>query len=244
MKYIYAIFQKEVSAFFNSLIGYVVMAVFLTGIGLFFWVFEGSVLETGVANMDILFDLAPYMLLFLVPAITMRAFSEEVKSGTIEFLLTKPITAGQLILGKYGASVFLVFFAILPTLIYYLCMSFIAKPAWSLDTGAIIGAYIGLLALGAIFAAVGLFTSSLTDNQIVAFILGVFICFVGYLGFDLIAGLKLFNAVNGVILKIGVIEHYRSISRGVIDTRDILYFFSVVTILLILTYLSLNARKQ
>ncbi len=244
MHSIYTILHKEVAAFFNSLIAYMVIAVFLTGVGLFFWGFEGNILDTGLANMDILFDIGPYMFLFLVPAITMRSFSEEMKSGTLEFLITKPLTDWHIILGKYFAAVFLVFFSLLPTLIYYITIYILGNPTGNLDQGAIWGAYIGLFFLGAIFAAIGIFTSALTDSQIVAFIGGVFLCFFLFLAFELTAGLSAFAGINGVFIKIGIMEHYRSISRGVIDTRDMLYFVTLIAIFLILTKMVLNVRKK
>lgn len=233
MSTILTIFRKEVASFFNSLIAYVVIAVFLTGTGLFFWVFPNNVLETGFASLDMLFEAGPYMFLFLVPAITMRAFSEEMKARTMEFLVTKPLTDWQIILGKYFAAVFLVLFALLPTLIYYFSVSALGDPPGNLDTGATIGAYIGLFLLGCIFAAIGLFTSALTDNQIIAFILGVFLCFFFYLGFEFLAGIQNLDTVNAFFLKVGISEHYESIRRGVIDSRDALYYVSFVAIALI-----------
>lgn len=244
MQSVTTLIRKEVASFFNSLIGYMVIAVFLTGVGLFFWLFEANILETGVAGLDALFDFGPYMFLFLVPAITMRAFSEEIKTGTIEFLVTKPITDWQIILGKYFASVFLVIFALLPTLIYYFSVYYLSNPVGNLDNGAIITSYIGLFSLGAIFSAIGLFTSALSDNQIVAFILGVFLCFFLFLAFDFTANIQALSAINGIFIKIGIMEHYRSISRGVIDTRDIVYFISVIVIFLVMTKIVLNGKRQ
>jgi len=244
MQNVIQLFRKEVASFFNSLIGYLVIAVFLTGVGLFFWLFEYNVLETGLAQMDSLFDYGPYLFLFLVPAITMRAFSEEMKTGTIELLLTKPLTDWQIILGKYLAAAFLVLFSLLPTLLYLITVYQLGEPVGNVDMGAAVGAYIGLFFLGCIFAAIGLFTSALTDSQIVAFILGVFLCFFFYIGFDFLAGIKALNAVNLLFLKLGIIEHYRSISRGVIDTRDALYFISFVAITLILTRVVLDMKKR
>jgi ABC-2 type transport system permease protein len=238
------LFRKEVAAFFNSLIAYLVMAVFLTGVGLFFWLFEFNALETGYADMNALFDFGPYFFLLLVPAITMRSFSEEMKSGTLEILLTKPITEWQIILGKYFAAVFLVLFALFPTLVYFATVYWLGDPVGNIDTGATMGSYLGLFFLGAIFAAIGIFASSLSDNQIVAFILGVFMCFVLFIAFDFLAGVKVLNTVNAAIIKIGIMEHYRSISRGVIDTRDAVYFLSVSAIFLILTKLSLNSQRR
>lgn len=239
----FTIFRKEVAAFFNSLIAYLVIAVFLTGVGMFFWLFEQNALETGYAEMNALFDFGPYFFLLLVPAITMRSFSEEMKSGTMEFLVTKPITAWQIIVGKYLAAVFLVFFALLPTVLYFITIYWLGEPVGNIDTGATIGSYIGLFCLGAIFAAIGVFCSALTDNQIVAFILGVFLCFVLFLAFDFLAGMKVLNTVNAVLIKVGIMAHYRSISRGVIDTRDAFYFVSVVGIFLLLTHALLQRKR-
>lgn len=238
------IFRKEVAAFFNSLIAYLVIIFFLTGVGVFFWLFEGNVLETGIAGMDPLFIYGPYMFLFLVPAITMRSFSEEMKTGTFELLITKPLYDWQIIGGKYLATIFLVFFSLLPTLIYYFTIYYLGSPSGNLDQGAIWGAYIGLFALGCIFAAIGLFTSSLTDNQIISFITGVFLCFFLFMVFDFAAGIPVFSPINRVVVQIGIFEHYQSISRGVIDTRDVIYFLSVVSVFLILTQVSLNGKKK
>ncbi len=234
MNSVLSIYRKEVASFFNSLIAYVVIGVFLIGVGLFFWVFEGNVLETREASMQLLFDAGPYFFLFLVPAITMRAFAEEIKTGTIEFLATKPITDWQIILGKYLAAVFLVLFSLIPTFIYYLSLSNLGNPPGNLDAGAIIGSYIGLFFLGSIYAAIGLFTSALSENQIIAYILGLFLCFFFFQAFDLFDGLT----------KLGILAHYASISRGVIDTRDLLYFLSFIGIALISTQMVLGRRKK
>ncbi|MCB0852851.1 MAG: gliding motility-associated ABC transporter permease subunit GldF [Bacteroidetes bacterium] len=237
------IFKKEVAAFFNSLIAYMAISIFLIGSGLFFWVFEYNILETGYATMEGLFFIGPYLFLFLVPAITMRAFSEELKTGTIEFLATKPITDWEIIIGKYLAAIFLVLFALLPTLVYFFSVYWLGEPVGNLDTGATIGAYIGLFFLGRIFAAIGLFTSALTDNQIIAFILGAFLCFFFFMALDLMAGIKVLNSINTFFLKLSINEHYQSISRGVIDSRDALYFLSFIVIALISTKIALNVKK-
>jgi ABC-2 type transport system permease protein len=240
---ILTLFRKEVASFFNSWIAYMVMGVFLTLVGLFFWAFEYNVLETGLAQMDALFDYGPYFLLFLVPAITMRAFSEELKMGTLELLATKPITDWQIILGKFLASAFLVLFSLLPTLLYLATLWWLGNPVGNVDLGATVGAYLGLFALGCIFVGIGLLSSALTDSQIIAFNLGIFSCFVFYQGLEFAAGIKVLNAVNTLLLKASILEHYRSISRGVIDTRDVLYFVSFITITLLLTKVALNAKK-
>lgn len=244
MQGILTIFSKEVAAFFNSLIAYMVISVFLIGVGLFFWIFEYNVLESGYASMDALFEIGPYFFLFLVPAITMRSFSEEVKTGTMEFLITKPLSDWQIILGKYFAAIFLVFFSLLPTIIYFLTIYMLGNPVGNIDTGATIGAYIGLFFLGSIFAAIGVFTSSLTDNQIIAFISGVFLCFFFFMAFEFMAGVKTLDGINSFLIKLGIMDHYRSISRGVIDTRDFIYFVSFVAIALIGTKMSLNAKRS
>lgn len=181
----FTLFKKEINTFFSSLIGYMAMVVFLLTTGLFLWVFpDTNLLDYGYASLDSLFFTAPWIFMFLVPAITMRSFSEEFKSGTIELLATRPITDFQIIAGKYLAAVFLVFFALLPTLVYYFTIYQLGLPPGNLDTGAIWGSYIGLLLLGAAFAAIGIFASSLSSNQIVAFLLAVFLCFIFYQTFD------------------------------------------------------------
>jgi ABC-2 type transport system permease protein len=162
----------------------------------------------------------------------------------MEFLITKPLSDWQIIVGKYLAAVFLVFFSLLPTIIYFITIYALGKPAGNIDTGATIGAYIGLFFLGSIFAAIGLFTSSLTDNQIIAFISGVFLCFFFFLAFEFMAGVKVLDGINSFLIKLGIMEHYRSISRGVIDTRDFIYFLSFVAVALIGTKMSLNAKRS
>ncbi|MEM6260897.1 MAG: gliding motility-associated ABC transporter permease subunit GldF [Bacteroidota bacterium] len=243
MKAVLTIFRKEVAAFLNSLIAYLVMVVFLVGVGLFVWLFEYNLLEMGIASLDPLFDFGPYFFLFLGPAITMRSFAEETKGGTMEFLLTKPLTDWHIILGKYLAAVFLVLIALIPTVIFVVTIYQLGKPVGNLDMGATIGAYLGLFALGSIFAAIGVFTSSLTSNQIVAFVLGVFLCFFMFLAFEFLAGIKSLDGINAFFLKMGIMEHYRSISRGVLDSRDLLYFFSLIAIALIGTKMSLEFKR-
>jgi ABC-2 type transport system permease protein len=183
--------------------------------------------------------------MLLIPAVTMRMFSEEKKSGTLEILATRPVSETQIILGKYLAAVCLVIFSLLPTLIYYFTISILGSPPGNLDTGATWGSYIGLLLLGSSFVAIGLFSSSITDNQIVAFILGAFICFVCYLAFDALSGLGLFGGKGDYIIQsIGIQHHYESISRGVLDlSRDVIYFLSVILIFTLCTKTALESRK-
>jgi len=224
---VWTLFRREVAGFFDSLIAYIVYAVFLVGVGLFFWVFDGNILKTRAANLDTLFFMGPWFFLFLIPAITMRAFADERKTGTLELMATKPITDWQIILGKYLGAVFLVLFALVPTLLYFLSVYRLGDPTGSIDVGATVGAYLGLFGIGAVFAAVGLFASAVTSNQIVAFLLGVFLCFSLYTLFDFAAELSLWGTAQDAIRQLGIAEHYRSISRGVVDTRDLVYYLSI-----------------
>jgi ABC-2 type transport system permease protein len=230
----YSLFIKEIKVFLHSLIGYLVIGVFLTLTGLFLWVFPmaQNVFNRGFADLNGLFTLAPMVFLLLVPAVTMRSFAEENRLGTMEILLTMPISDLKIILAKYLASVVLVIIAILPTLIYGLSIYFLGNPQGNLDTGAIWGSYIGLVFLGAVFASIGIFTSLLTDSQIVAFVTSVLICFAVWMGFDLIYSFAVFGSFGQIIRWLGIDYHYASISRGVIDTRDLLYFLSVIALFL------------
>lgn len=239
-----AIMSRELGSFFNSLVGYLAVAVFLIGVGLFFWVFGDNVLLTKEASMDPLFFFGPWFFLFLIPAITMRSFSEEFKTGTIEFLATKPLKDWEIILGKFLAANFVVLLSLLPTLVYYFTLKDLAASENALDTGSILGAYIGLFALGSIFSAIGLFASSISQNQVIAFILALFLCFFFYYGFDFLSQLDYLVGINTLIEKIGINAHYESISLGVIDTRDILYFVSVLFLFNYLTYFFLSLRKR
>lgn len=238
-----ALVLKEVRGFLGSLIGFIVVAVFLLVTGLFIWVFPDNVLDLGYADLAPVFFIAPWVFLFLVPAVTMRAFSEEKRTGTLELLLTKPLTELQVVLAKYGAAVVLVILALLPTLIYMYTVNELADPKGNIDTGGIWGSYLGLLFLAACFAAIGLFASALTDSQIVAFLIAVFLCFFTFLGFDLLSSFDLLGGLEGPIKAIGIQAHYQSISRGVVDLRDVLYFLGVIVIFLLLTRVSLQSRK-
>lgn len=238
------IFKKEVAGFFSSLIAYISIVVFLLVTGLFVWVFpDTSILEYGFASMDSFFGIAPWIFLFLIPAITMRSFSEENKSGTIELLVTRPITELQIILGKYFAGLMIVVLAILPTLMYYVTVYQLGAVKGNIDTGAVIGSYIGLLFLAASLVSIGIFASSLSDNQIVAFIVAVFISFICYAGFDSFSKLDLFGKVDNIIASIGINEHYQSMSRGVLDSRDAIYFIGFISFFVLLTRMVLESRK-
>lgn len=241
----YALFKKEISSFLSSLIGIMVIAVFVLITGLFLWVFQSdfNILNFGYANLDGLFILAPFVFLFLVPAVTMRSFSEEKRTGTIELLLTKPLSDLQIVLAKFFACVVLVLLSLLPTLIYFFSVYKLGNPVGNLDTGGIWGSYIGLFFLSTSFVAIGIFSSSITDNQILSFILSVFLCGFAYLGFELIYSLSLFGSIDLFIKQLGIAAHYNSMSRGVIDTRDILYFLSIIALFIGLTKLALASRK-
>jgi ABC-2 type transport system permease protein len=240
-----ALFKKEIGSFLSSLIGYVVIIVFLLLVSLFMWVFPGefNLLDKGTSDLDTLFLIAPWVFLFLIPAVTMRSFAEEKRTGTIEMLLTKPLTDMQLIMAKFFSGWTLVLIALVPTIIYYFSVHYLASPAGNLDNGGILGSYIGLAFLSASFVAIGIFASSLTENQIVSFIISVFLCFFVYIGFESIASFDLLGGLDSLMIQLGINEHYRSMSRGVIDTRDIVYFIAVIAIFLMLTRTSLESRK-
>jgi ABC-2 type transport system permease protein len=239
------LFKKEINGFLNSLIGYIVMIVFLLMTGLFLWVFplEFNVLDFGFASLDGLFIIAPFVFLFLIPAITMRSFADEKKSGTLELLMTQPLTDLQVILAKYAAGVVLVIISLLPTLVYYFSVYQLGLPHGNLDSGSIWGSYVGLFFLGASFVAIGIFASSITDNQIISFILAVFISFILYMGFEFIYTFLLSGKIGLIVQSLGLNAHYSSMSRGVVDTRDLVYFISVTAIFILLTKLSLESRK-
>jgi len=239
-----AIFFKEINSFFASPIGYLVVGIFLLVNGLFLFVFKGdfNILDNGFADLSAFFVLAPWIFLFLVPAVTMRSFSEEKKQGTIELLLTKPISTFQLVLGKFLGSLALILIALLPTLFYVFAIWQLGNPVGNLDLAATTGSYIGLTFLAAAFTAIGVFASTLSQNQIVAFIITVLLCFIMFYGFDGLADLNFFSNLFS-IETLGLHYHFNSVSRGVIDTRNLIYFISVSAIFLVLTKLNLNQIK-
>ncbi|MEZ4721754.1 MAG: gliding motility-associated ABC transporter permease subunit GldF [Flavobacteriales bacterium] len=240
-----SLLKKEIGDFLSSLIGYLVMAVFLVAVGLFMWVFpiELNVLNSGYANMDALFVLGPWVFLFLSPAVTMRLFAEETRTGTIELLLTKPLSDWQIILAKFLAGWLLCLITIAPTLIYYFSVYQLGSPAGNLDSGGTWGSYIGLLMLSGAYVSIGVFASSLSNNQIVSFILAVFLSFVMFIGFESISGIFDQSIIEGLLMKLGINHHYMSISRGVVDTRDMVYFLSVIGVFLLFTKTRLESRK-
>jgi ABC-2 type transport system permease protein len=240
----FQVLSKELNSFLNSLIAYVVIGVFLVAMGLLTWVFpETSVLDYGYADLDTLFSLGPYVFIFLIPAITMRSFAEEVKSGTLELLVTKPLTDWDIILGKYFACFLLTLGALLPTLIYYYSIYTLGNPVGNVDTPGVVGSYLGLALMASVFCAVGIFASSISRNQIVAFIVGAFICFLLFTGFESLSTFSLWSESSLFIKQLGLLEHYEAMSKGLIDSRDVIYFISVVFVLLSATNLIMGSRK-
>jgi len=240
-----SLIKKELLQFFGSLIAYLILAVFALITGLFLWFFDGNmnILTGGYASLSSFFDLAPWLYLFLIPAITMRLFSEEVRSGTMELLLTRPLTVFQLIVAKLLAAFFIVFLTLLLSLVYFYTVYQLGNPVGVVDVAATFGSYCGLLLLALIFLAVGLFTSSLSENQIVAFVLAVLLSFFLFSGFELLSDLTLQTSLSSFLLSLGISAHYESISRGMIDSRDLFYFLMVAATFLILTGVALNWKR-
>jgi ABC-2 type transport system permease protein len=238
------VLRKEINLFFSSLIAYLVIAVFLIINGIFLWLIpDGNILSSGYATLEQLFTISPWVLMFLVPAITMRMFAEEQKTGTFEILATKPISDTQIVLGKFWAGTILVLLSILPTLVYFYTVYQLANPIGNVDVGGTIGSYIGLLFIGAVYVAIGVFASSLTDNQIVSFILALVICFFFYGVTDWILGIESLRGVQSFISYIGLQSHYNSISRGVVDTRDLVYFIGFIALFIVFTKTRIALRK-
>ncbi len=240
-----SIYLKEISAFLSSLVGYVVLLVFLIAAGIFLWVLpDTNIMDYGYASLEQFFTIAPWLLLFLIPAVTMRSFADEYRGGTMEWLQTKPLTALQITSGKFLACVTLVFIALLPTLIYIYSVNYLAIADASLDYGSILGSYIGLVFLVMAFTAVGIFCSSLSDNQIVGFLIAVILCYLLYSGFEALSRIPSFAGVADYYLGLlGMDYHYNQINRGVLDSRDLIYFLSVVFLFTGLTLFTLQKRR-
>lgn len=230
------IIKREINSFFSSTVGYLVIGVYLVVNGLFLWVFGGNynILDSGFADLSPYFELAPWVLLFLVPAVCMRAFSDEMKMGTLELLLTKPLSLRQIVLGKYFGALILIVIAIIPTLLYIITISELGNPPGNWDVGSTMGSFLGLLFLVFAYTAIGIFSSILTANQIVAFITAVFLSFLLYYGFEALSTSRL------DLSYLGMQSHFDSVARGVLDTRDLLYFVSVTVLFLGLTILKLK----
>lgn len=241
----FAIFTRELQNFFSSLSGYIAAMVFLVVTGLILWVFPGNlnILDGGYASLNGYFSIAPWVLLLLVPAATMRTFSDEKRFGTLELILTRPISDGRIVLGKFFATLVLVLIVLVPSLVYYLSVYLLSSPIGNIDAGGTWGSFIGLFLLASTYASVGIFTSSLTDNAIVSFLLSVLFCLFLFSGLSALASLPLFSGVKPLLMFLSISEHYASISRGVLDSRDLVYFISMIFLFIIFTRTVLKSRK-
>lgn len=240
-----ALYKKEISAFFSSLTGYIVITIFLISSSLFMWVIPGqnNVLDAGYANIGTFFSLSPWVFMFLVPAISMRLFTDEIKSGTIELLMTKPIKDISVVMAKFSGAFTIAIISILPTLIYFISVYQLGNPIGNIDIGGTWGSFIGLLFLACIYVSIGVFSSALTNNQIVAFIMAAALSFVMYYGFDAFSLLFANTSAEYYLQKLSINDHYKSISRGVIDSRDIYYFLSVSALFIVATKVKIQSRK-
>lgn len=235
-----AIIKREINGFFASTIGYLVIAIFLVINGLFLWVFAGpyNILDAGFAELTAFFELAPWVLLFLIPAVTMKSFSEEIRSGTLEILLTKPISLQDIVMGKFLGAVLMIVLAIIPTFLYIITISELGNPPGNWDAGSTLGSYLGLFFLVLAYSAIGVFASSLSKNQIVSFIIAVFLCFFLYYGLDAVAAM-----IPGIDIRgLGMKSHFDSVSRGVLDTRDAIYFISIMLLFVALTIFKIGKK--
>ncbi|PKA99967.1 protein involved in gliding motility GldF [Flavobacteriaceae bacterium MAR_2009_75] len=241
-----AIFKREIQSFFTSPIAYLVIGLFLTLNGLFLWVFKGkfNIFDYGFADLSNFFLLAPWVFLFLIPAITMKSFSEESKLGTLELLFIKPISVSETVLGKFLGTLTLGIIALLPTIIYVYAVSQLGTTEGNLDSGPVMGSYFGTVLLMSCYTSIGIFASTLSDNQIVAFIAGVILCFILFYGFEGISTLLTDGQTSLIIKSLGMKQHFESISLGVLDTRDLLYFISVTAFFLFLTLLQLKNMNR
>ncbi|SER54677.1 gliding motility-associated ABC transporter permease subunit GldF [Pedobacter rhizosphaerae] len=240
----YAVFKRELFSFLSSMVAYITIAVFLLVSGLLLWFFpDTSLLEYGYADLSGYFSLVPYLFMFLIPAITMRSFAEERREGTYELLVTKPITLWQIVLAKYLSSLTLVLFALIPTLVYYFSVSRLGFPEGNVDTGAVIGSYVGLFLLGSSFTAIGIFSSALTKNQIISFVIAAALCAFAFLGFDYSSQILSLQYIETTITNLGINAHYLSISRGVLDTRDLIYFITFASLFLLATQLIMGGKR-
>jgi len=241
----FVLVRKEIAGFFSNIIGFIVIFFFLLANGLLIWVFRSpvNVLEGNYATLDSLFFISPWVFLFLIPAITMRMIADEKRSGTLELLLIRPVNELKLVLSKFLASWFLALLAILPTLIYFYSVWKLGSPPGNIDVGGTFGSYIGLLLLAGIYSAIGVFASSLTDNQAVAFVMAAVFSILVTWGFDQLATLFNSGSIEYFVSRLGVMHHYESISRGVLDSRDLIYFLGMMIIFIMSTRTVLQSRK-
>lgn len=240
-----AVYLRELGSYFSSMIAYITVGLLLAILGLVLWVFpDFSLLQTPFAGVDSLFEIAPLIFMFLIPAFTMRTFAEEKQAATLEILLTRPISAWQIITGKYLATLSWLLIALLPTVIYVVSVYRLGSPPGNIDLGQIAASYSGLFLLGAVFCAIGVYASAQTSNQIVAFVMAVFFCFVLYYGFYFVSRMASFSGnLDAIIESLGIDYHYHSISRGVIDTRDLMYFFCLIGLCLTWTWVTISKRN-
>nr|WP_321410758.1 gliding motility-associated ABC transporter permease subunit GldF [uncultured Carboxylicivirga sp.] len=241
-----ALLKREISSFFSSITGALVVSVFLLITGLFIWVIPGdlNLIFGEYATLDSLFYIAPWVYLFLVPAVTMRLFADEKKSGTLDLLLTRPISSFEIVWAKFLAGLLVVIISLLPTFIYMFSVYQLGNPIGNMDMGGTWGSYIGLFFLATIYVAIGTFSSALSDNQIVAFVIAVVLSFVFYTGFDSVSGIQSLKGIAEAIRQLGIDAHYSSLSRGVVDSRDVVYFLSVVFAFLYSTKMVLSTKKN
>ena len=240
-----AILKKELQSFFNSPLGFLIIGVFLILSSLFLWVFKGdfNILDYGFADLSKFFLFAPWIFLFIIPAITMKSFSEEYKMGTMELLLIKPIGIPKIILGKYLGTLLVSMLMLVPTLVYVFCIGALGMGTNNYDLGVIIGSYFGLFFLIGLFHAIGLFASTVSNNQIFSFLLGVLLCFLIFFGFDALASLLTDGSMQELVSNLGANAHFNSIARGIIDTRDLVYFISLILFFLCLSYLQIKNKR-
>ncbi|QNK63014.1 gliding motility-associated ABC transporter permease subunit GldF [Pedobacter sp. PAMC26386] len=240
----YAVFKRELFSLLNSLMAYITIGVFLLVSGLLLWFFpDTSILEYGYAELNGFFSLTPFLFMFLIPAMTMRSFAEERREGTYILLASRPLTDWQIILAKYFACLTLVFFALIPTLLYYYSITQLGLPKGNIDGGAVAGSYIGLLLLGATFAAIGIFASSVTKNQVIAFAVAVLLSFIAYSGFDSLGKIFASTILEDIFVWLSINAHFQSMSRGVLDTRDLVYFITFILAFLGITRMVIGGRK-
>ena len=238
----FTIFQKEIRQFFSGLLGYITIGIFLMITGIVVFVLpESSVLDSGYASLDSFFSIAPYIMLFLIPAITMRSFSDEYRTGTFEVMRTTPLSVRDLVVGKFISSLFVAFLALLFTLIYPMTLAYLSTDG--IDVGGIAGSYIGLLLLCGVYASIGIFTSSLQQNAVTAFLVGALLCFLGYSVFDSLSTIEgIPHVLSYYIAQAGIMQHYQHISKCYIDSRDLIYFISIILFFLYLTIYKVRSR--
>ena len=241
-----ALYFKEIKSFLSSIIGYIFILIYLIASGLFHWIisYNTNLLEGTEADLIPFFNLSPIIFLILIPAITMRSIAEERRTGTIELLFTRPISDFKILLAKYFAGVTLLVIALVPTIIYYISMYYLGSPVGVIDSGATFTSYLGLILMGAAFVAIGIFASSLTSSQIVAFILSMFLCWIFYDGLKLLGSFNLMGKFDFVVQYISLSFHYDAIKRGVVDTSDIIYFISIISLFIFAALTVIKTLKK